>query len=197
VPGYRPSHDATYFLPVARLTLTCLLFFGCATAEARRDDDPKLVASISALVSADSVPGTDEPTSDKDDADLRRSYVAKDMKVHRCVTANDEGNVLGKECPSALVVFGPYVTVPSNSDVRLKFDIMSPGPLTVMSDVLSDGAKRFHAAIEEEHVAANEARTISYRIHVFDGVRSLESRIGVRGDSPVDFEIKNLKLTVE
>jgi hypothetical protein len=118
------------------------------------------------------------------------------MKVHSCVTVHDDGSIVGKDCPSTLVVFGPYVSVPSNADVQLRFDIQATSPLSLVSDVLSEGAKRFHGALEEELLDAGETHAVSYRIHVFDPVRALETRIGVRNTAPVSFRITDLRMSV-
>jgi hypothetical protein len=176
------------------------LSLACSNAEASRNKDLKEVGStVSALVTADDAPPGSKARAliDKDEASLRRSYGVTDMKTHPCVTAQEDGAIVGKQCPSALVVFGPYVTVPANSDVQLRFDIEASTKVTIMSDVLSDGAKRFHGALDDEAIQPQQSRTVSYKIRVFDGVSALESRIGLRADAPVDFKITNLKLTID
>jgi hypothetical protein len=186
-------------LAVTRITwgiVTSVLCFGCATAEARRDSDPKQVSSSVSPLTIDDPGFTEDQKVPGDDA-LRRLYNAGDMKMHPCATPQEDGTIVGKQCPSALVVFGPYVTVPAKSDVKLRFDIESSATLRVMSDVLSNSAKQFHGAIDEQTILSREKRTISYRIHVFDAVRTVESRIGIRTDAPVDFTISNLTLSVE
>jgi hypothetical protein len=187
-------------LAVTRLSagiVASALWFGCATAEATRDADSKQVSSSVSPLTVDDPSSTDDPKVAGEEAALRRAYGASDMKMHPCAASQEDGSIVGKQCPSALVVFGPYVTVPSKSDVKLRFDIESPTSLRVMSDVLSNSAKQFHGAVEEQMIQAREKRTVSYRIHVFDAVRALETRIGIRTDAPVDFTITNLTLSVE
>jgi hypothetical protein len=172
---------------------TCLL--GCATAEASRESDSKLLE-----LTPTNAAGDDNPLKavvDDGDQSLRRAYASADMKSHACATRQDDGTILGDNCPSGIVVFGPYVTVPPNSDVRLRFDIESPAQLHIMSDMVSASAKQFHAALEDQMILANQRQTIRYRVHLFDAVRALESRIGIRADGPARFTITNFQLDVQ
>jgi hypothetical protein len=118
------------------------------------------------------------------------------MKLHPCAKLNDDGSVTGKACPSSLVVFGPYVSVPNKSEVQLRFDIESPSELQLTSDVISDSAKQFHGALDELLLSANDKRSVSYRLHVFETARTLEARIGLRAQGPIDFTITDLALNV-
>jgi hypothetical protein len=138
-----------------------------------------------------------ETNSESSDLGLRRSYGLSDMKLHACTTPTEGPIAAGVACPSSLVVFGPYVTVPAHSSVKLRFEIEAHSDLTVTSDVVSNSAKQFHAAFEEQTVRQNEKRIVSYRLHVFEQVRSLETRIGIKSESPADFEIGNFDLLVE
>lgn len=132
-----------------------------------------------------------------DDKALRRSYGSDIMKVHECVTVTGDGLLSGVGCPSALVVFGPYIAVPGNANVRFRFDIESEGQISVMSDVLSDGAKQFHGAVEEQRVRSNEKTTIQFRIRLFEPARALETRIGIQADQPANFTISKVALSIE
>jgi hypothetical protein len=166
---------------------------GCATAEAHRERDSKgLGSTVSTLLSE-----ADAGDFTRSGSALRRSYSSSDMKFHACATPEEDGTIIGKQCPSAIVVFGPYVTVPADADIRLRFDITSPMAVKLTSDVLSNSARQFHGALEEQDLAANQKRTISYRIHVFDSVNTLETRVGVRTDVPLDFTITDLRLTIQ
>ena len=118
------------------------------------------------------------------------------MKVHPCVERRDDGTIVGTACPSSLVVFGPYVTVPGKSEVQLRFDIESPSELQITSDMISDSAKQFHGALDELLLSANAKRSVSYRLQVFEMAHTLEARIGLSAPRPIDFTISNLSLNV-
>jgi hypothetical protein len=79
----------------------------------------------------------------------------------------------------------------------LRFDIEAETTLRLMSDVLSQGAKQFHGSLEDQLIQPGDTRTISYRLHVFDAARALETRIGIRAEQPVAFTIRNLSLVVQ
>ena len=172
----------------------------CGTADAHRESGTdRLDSATAALIGDDkqASPGTNPPSTTVDDVALRRAYTADDMKIHSCVTRVDSGHISGKRCPSAFVVFGPYVTVPASSDVQLRFDIEARGKFHLTSDIISNGAKQFHGALDELTLNLGERRSIGYRIRVFDATRTLETRIAIRANEPIDFEITDLEVKVQ
>jgi hypothetical protein len=172
----------------------------CGTADAHRDKGGDgLDSATAALIGDDkpTAPGANSPSTAAEDSALRRAYSADDMKIHSCIARGDDGRITGKSCPSAFVVFGPYITVPASSDVQLRFDIEARDTLILTSDVISNGAKQFHGALDEQLLASGQRRTVGYRIHLFDATRSLETRVAVRADEPIDFEITNLEVKVQ
>ncbi len=173
------------------------LAVGCEAARASRSGDSQpLVTTVESLgIEADAASMLIDVSAD--DKGLRRSYGADMLKFHGCVQMAEDGTMRGEGCPSALVAFGPYISAPGNANVRFRFDIESEDPLTVMSDVLSDGAKQFHGAVDEQHVSPNEKLTVQYRLHLFDPASSLETRIGIRSDTPASFTITNVALDIE
>lgn len=178
----------------------CACSIACGTAEASRDGTAHMDSATAALVGDDDKTTTAnalQPSPAAEDLALRRSYYATDMKVHACVTRRDDGHIIGKNCPPAFVLFGPYVTVPANSDVQLRFDIEARSKLSLTSDMISNGAKQFHGALDEQLFDVSDRRSVSYRIRVFEATRSLETRIGIRADAPVDFEITNLEVNIQ
>lgn len=183
---------------MSTVVLSCgllALVIGCATAEASRELESK---SFAATARAENSANSDlSAIVAQDDEGLRRTYTAADMKTHPCTSKQDDGTIVGTKCPSSIVVFGPYVVVPSNADVRLQFDIESSAPLQLNSDVLSSGAKQFHAALEEQTIVPNQRGTVRYRVHLFDAARSVETRIGIKATEPVDFTISNLAVIVQ
>jgi len=112
-----------------------------------------------------------------------------------CTKVGEDGVVHGRKCTAVFAVFGPYAHVPPKAQVQVSFQITSPREVTVMSDMVSDLGRRFHGSIEE-HVGGAEPRTVSYRVFFFDPAEGLEARIGVHGEGPVDFDIKNLVVDV-
>jgi hypothetical protein len=138
---------------------------------------------------------TPEPAID--DTALRRSYGPVDMKLAQCVTLDKEGTLLGSNCPSNFVVFGPYVGAPGNSNLRVSFEIQSDGPIAITSDAISEVGKRFHGVMDEQSIGSGEKRKLGYGIHLFEPVTALEARIGIRADKPVKFKITNLKIQVQ
>jgi hypothetical protein len=134
---------------------------------------------------------------DGDDAALRTIYKASDMRLHECAKLQADGSVVGENCPSAFIVFGPYVAAPGNADVRLTFDIESGGDVVVASDVVSAMAKTFHGAMDEQAVSATAPRRLTYRIHFFQPTYALETRLWVRGEGASNFKISNLALEVK
>jgi hypothetical protein len=176
----------------------CLVFaVACEPAQASRGDGVQPLVTTVESLGIDADAATALIDDGHDDKGLRRSYGADVMKFHGCMKVADDGTLRGEACPSALVVFGPYISAPGNANVRFRFDIESEGQLTVMSDVLSDGAKQFHGAVDEQHVRPDEATTIQYRLHLFERASALETRIGIRVDAPASFTISRLALSIE
>lgn len=177
----------------------------CATAEASREPEANITSAVASLEDEGAAkPGVsllpadkDLPADKEEDRALRRGYGPKDMKSHVCATSRDDGTFVGERCPSGIVVFGPYVTAPAGSDVRLRFSISSSVALKVRSDFVSDGAKQFHGALDEQTIPAHEPRTLGYRVHVFDSARAIEARIGISSDVPASFKIANFELSVQ
>jgi hypothetical protein len=65
-----------------------------------------------------------------------------------------------------------------------------------VSDIVSNSAHQFHGSLLEQWVDAGQKKAFGYRVHVFKPVASLESRIFVRTDGPVDFKIHDLVVNV-
>lgn len=132
-----------------------------------------------------------------DDKALRRAYGASDMKVAGCVKVQKDGSIVGDHCPSNVVVFGPYVRAPGNSNVWVSFDIEASDALFVSSDAISQVGQRFHGLMTDQAVAAGEKRRLGYAVHLFEPASALEARIGIRADKPARFTITNLSVRVE
>ncbi len=131
-----------------------------------------------------------------DDKTLRRAYGPAELKLAKCASLEKDGTVLGKQCLSNYVVYGPYVNAPANSTLRISFDIQSDSPVLVKSDVSSEAGKRFHGEFDEHQIQAGEKHTLSYGIHLFEPATAVEARIGLRAENPVDVRITNLAVQV-
>lgn len=172
----------------------------CESARATVGADPAALVSSGATATPETDASTAVLPKEGDEADegaLRHAYYSNIAKLHECVHLKDDGSLRGESCPSTLVVFGPYISAPANSNVHVRFDIDSTSHLTLMSDVLSNNARQFHGALEEKAVRANERTRVQYRIHIFDSVHALEARVGVRAEGPVTFNITDYSLTIE
>jgi hypothetical protein len=173
-----------YFLGFASVWLP-----GCNwNAEFR---DPEAEASISAeALNAGASPGA------LDDAELRRSYAAKDIKLAPCARLMKDDTIAAEGCANGIVTFGPYFSAPAGSDVVLRFDITPSAPLLVASDMVS-GGKLFHAALDPVAVAPGAARSVGYKVHFFDAATGIEARIGTHAEKPAAFQISNVRITVQ
>jgi hypothetical protein len=112
------------------------------------------------------------------------------------MSLENDNIMLGRSCPSGIVVYGPYVPVPANADVDVAFELEATGRLAVVSDMVSDSAKVFHGALLEQWVEAGTKQRFGYRVHVFSATPSLETRIFVRTESAVDFKVRDLVVNV-
>src|SRR3954471_9662467 len=53
----------------------------------------------------------------------RRGYGPIDMKLSPCMSMENDHTIAGRGCTTNIVVFGPYVGVPTDSDVDVSFDV--------------------------------------------------------------------------
>jgi hypothetical protein len=176
---------------------------GCDTegdkpALASHGKEAKSVPVAAVPASASSAAGNSAepvPLPPEEDAKLRRKYGAADMKYNECIKRVD-ATLQGRGCPSAIMVFGPYVNVPGNSEIEFSFEIRSPTGVDVYSDMGSQVGKRALGAIATQTLAANEKRRIGYKINMASPDTAVETRVWVHGAGPVDFDITNLNVTV-
>jgi hypothetical protein len=131
------------------------------------------------------------------DAALRRSYGGKEMALQKCMKTDKSGAIVGENCPPGMLMFGPYVRVPRDSDVRLTFDIQSDQKIGVTSDIVSSVGTKFHGAMDEQTVEAKSARNVSYALRMSEEADALEARVWLRSERPASFKITNLELAVK
>jgi hypothetical protein len=127
---------------------------------------------------------------------LRRDYRAKDMVLHQCASLDAEGAIVGKGCAGGFAVFGPYVSVPANAEVRVQFDVQASQDVTVSSDVVSDLGRRSHGSLSDQAIVANHSQSLWYQVHVDGAAQAVEARLMVRSKALVDFRITNLTLAI-
>lgn len=166
------------------------LLSGCANPE----NDASSIAQLGDLVPKSTE--TERQAAAPDDSVYRRSYGASDVKVHECATVQDDGTIVGENCPSAFVVFGPYVFAPNNSDASLSLDLEASSKLVIAGDIVSSAAKNLHAAIGDQELAAGETRRIAYKVHFYQPAEGVEARFWIRGDDPTSFKIRQLALEI-
>jgi hypothetical protein len=127
----------------------------------------------------------------------RRGYGGVDMRFNDCVTRREDQSLHGKNCPGGIIVYGPYVNVPASSDIDINFEIKSDGAADVFADVVARMGGETLGALNAQTVAPGEKRKLGYRIRVFSGKSTVESRIGLISSSgPVSFEITNYTMIV-
>jgi len=136
-----------------------------------------------------------QPVTAADDAKLRRKYGPAEMKYNGCAK-RQENTIVGRGCPSTIVVYGPYVAVPANSEIDFSFEIQATSAVNVYSDMFAQVGKRALGALNTQAIPANEKRKLGYRINNKDADTALEARVWVHGTGPTDFEITNLSVTV-
>jgi hypothetical protein len=118
------------------------------------------------------------------------------MRFAPCATRESETVIVGKGCAPSIVVYGPYVSAPANSDVEVSFRIEAKTRVALVSDIVSNMAQSFHGGLLEHTLEPGVEHSVGYKVHLFRGVDTLESRIFVRSDVPADFQIKDLVVNV-
>lgn len=132
-----------------------------------------------------------------DDARYRRTYGAADVKMHECATMRDTSTIVGENCPSSFVVFGPYVFAPGNADVSLRFELKASSELKIASDIVSAAAQNMHAATPEQRLTAGETTQVAYKVRFFEPAEGLEARLWIGSDAPAWFELRQLAIEIQ
>jgi hypothetical protein len=127
---------------------------------------------------------------------LRKAYGLAEMKFNDCTKLNAEGALVGEDCTTGCILFGPYAAVPKNSDLRMAFDIESQGPLVVASDIVSDTGSKNYGTLEGQGIQPKSTRHIEYKVHFDETNAGIEARLWITADSPTDFKITNYNLEV-
>jgi hypothetical protein len=130
------------------------------------------------------------------DAELRRGYGAVDMRYHPCITPEGENALSGSDCPAGFTIYGPYVSVPANSEIEVSFELSASKPIEVYADIVSQMAVQTLAGLNRQKLPTGAKQSIGYRVHVFNEDVNVESRIGFSGDHGIEFRISDLTMTV-
>jgi hypothetical protein len=130
------------------------------------------------------------------DAELRRGYGVVDMRYDSCVTAQGDYALQGEGCASGFLIYGPYVNVPAKSEVEVIFNLQPSQSVEVYADIVSQMGRQALAGLSPQTLEAGVNRRLGYRVHISDADQFVESRIGLRSDTPVQFSISDYTMTV-
>jgi hypothetical protein len=186
------------------ITVCSLFICACGQRTANADDTPSpLVSSEPTSTTLSARPEAAAATNVEDvelkalnDAELRRGYGAVDMRFNPCITRVNEITLSGAGCASGIVVYGPYVAVPDETDIEVSFELKPSKRIEVYADIVTRMAAQTLAGLNRQVIEAGVKQKLGYRVHVFKADVQVESRIGVSGEPATDFEITNLTMTV-
>jgi hypothetical protein len=168
-----------------------------ATAAACRENDQPILLGSATLPLALGAEGPSKAATTEAEQALRRTYGAAEMNRHECTTLEADGTIAGDNCPAAFVIFGPYVTVPVNSNLHIRFDIESANSLFVSGDVVSNHTRQFHGSFGDRPISAAQKQYIDYKINFALTTEAVEARVFIRADAPSTFKITNLVVGVD
>jgi hypothetical protein len=138
----------------------------------------------------------DKAEEDPNPAELRRGYGVVDMRFNPCVTRKNDYTFTGEGCPTAFVIFGPYVSVPASSEIDVSFEVQASSKIDVYADIVSQMGSQTLAGLNRTTIDAGLKQKLGYRVHVFNADTNVESRIGMAAEPRTTFEITNLTMTV-
>jgi hypothetical protein len=169
---------------LGRSTLVIVLLIGSSGCE---EEDPVVDHAAATPGGAPTIDGMS----------LRRAYTVNDIKFNECVTVQADGSAIGKDCPPGCVGYGPYVSAPRDSNVRVSFEFESKSPIVVSSDIVSRRAANVHASLHEQHVPEKELRAFSYSVHLFEPAEQMEARLWLRAEGNSNFKLQNFTVAVQ
>jgi hypothetical protein len=179
-----------------------LLLAACGQKIAIADETPPTVSSEPTPAASKPRPPAiadalaESEADQEDDTKLRRGYGAIDMRLNPCVTRANDRALQGAGCRSGFVIFGPYVEVPSGSEIEVSFEIKASERVEVYADIVSRMATQSLAGLNRLAIEAGVNQKLGYRVHVFNADAQVESRIGLSAEPGANFEITNLTMTV-
>jgi hypothetical protein len=138
----------------------------------------------------------EQEKEEEDPAELLRGYGIVDMRFNNCVTRENDHTVLGTGCPGGFLIYGPYVSVPPDSEIDVSFEIKPSRDVSIYADIVSQMGAQTLAGLNRQRLDAGELKKLGYRVHVFNADVNVESRIGIDAEPGTSFEITNLTMTV-
>lgn len=195
-PSISPRWGSEHPISVVALTLIVPLLGACSQKVASAESLPAGNEPITATLMAQ--PALALPDEFPEDSNqLRRGYGAVDMRLEACVARDDDAEMLvGKACTSGILVYGPYVSVPANSQVEISFEVRADRTVQVYADMVSQMGKQVLAGLNPQVIAAGQTQKLGYYVSMPKDDTNVESRIGVRTDDPVELVLTNLTMTV-
>lgn len=180
------------------------LLFGCSQRTASAEQ-PEVSGEPSAKAFSAMATGSTENTAVEgkavldgkpDETDLRRGYGVVDMRLNGCAKRQNDDTVAGSGCPAGFFIYGPYVAVPSDSEIEVSFEVRPSKDVLIYADIVSQMGSRALAGLSRQSVKAGQLQKLGYRVHVFSADENVESRIGMDAEAGTSFEISNLTMTV-
>jgi hypothetical protein len=182
---------------MSKLTALVLstLLIGCDDSPIQ---DPHAPKSPPAVATTALTPGT--PTgSAEEDAPLRRTYGAADIKFGACAVLLADGSIEAKGCPNGIVTYGPYITAPANSSLSLTFDIKSTAPVTVGGDIISRDGDDYlaHAVLKPVTVEPGSVQNVQQQVHFAKRAMGTEARISIKANTLATVTLSNVKIAIQ
>jgi hypothetical protein len=192
----RPSHGQGAVCLVAPCVFL-LLLSGCAQPSASAAPPASGEPSPSTFKAPlQPSAGIKDDVLTQDDREERRGYGIVDMRHEACVKAQDDQTLRVENCPPGIVIYGPYVSIPANSEIEVAFDVEPSQKLEVYADVVSQMGKQIMAGLNPQTVEPASKTRLGYHLKVFQAEHDVESRIGFRGSEPGKFVVSNYTMTV-
>jgi hypothetical protein len=192
--GFRPT------LPVVAFGV---LSSACNQGLANAEQNPTLSSEPTVKAALLPSPPANKPLEDEGelsdelgDADLRRGYGTVDMRFNACVSRPNDYTFEGEGCQAGVLVFGPYVQVPADSEIEVSFELKPSKTVEVFADIVSQMGIQTLAGLSRTRVEAGETQKLGYRVHVFNADTNVESRIGIALEPGAPFQITNFLMVV-
>jgi hypothetical protein len=206
LPPGKPWHwrltrfDAGSTAPV--LVLLGAALSSCQQQIANAEQPPQVSseptsARVEAQLAAAPAPALEDGLdAENEDSELRRGYGVVDMRANDCIRRKNDHTFQGEACPSGIVIYGPYVPVPANSDIEVSFEVKPSKTIEIYADVVSQMGMQMLAGLNRLTVEAGVNQKLGYKVHVFNADTNVESRIGIDSKQAAQFEITNLTMTI-
>jgi hypothetical protein len=182
---------ASFFAALASLT-------ACSQGTANAEALPVSQEPPATVVQGHLQPSLDPASRalEQDDPELRRGYGVVDMRLDPCVSPQGDVALRGEACSTGFLIYGPYVTVPAKAVIDITFEVQPTQELEVYADVVAQMGKQELAGLSPQVLKPGGTYKLGYRVDTFRSDPFVESRIGFRAATPVEFLITNYTMTV-